>query len=153
MVMKVSFRKNRNINPRMFSEGAVRVGFFEDRKYDDDTPVAMVARWNEYGTGGKHGIPPRPFMRPAVFERKQELTEYLRSKYKQAIKDRKNTMQVLKKFGEYVVDKIQTQIITGDYIPNTPATIKAKNGRSKPLYDTGFMLGSVDYKAEEIKVK
>lgn len=155
MVMKVDFRKNKRLNPKMFKEGVVRVGFFEGSRYDDDTPVAQVARWNEYGVprGSGERIPPRPFMRPAVFEKKNELTALLRSEYKKAFKDNKNTMQVLKKFGEKVVFEIQNQIITGNYVPNAPATIKAKGGRSKPLYDTGLMLNSVDYKAEEIKVK
>lgn len=147
MVMKVTYQKNRNVSPKMFKEGVVRVGFFEGSKYDDDTYVAQVARWNEYGTSS---APSRPFMRPAVFEKKQELTAFLRSEYKKAFKDKKNTMEVLKKFGEKVVLEIQTQILTGNYVPNAPATIKAKGGRSKPLYDTGLMLNSVNYKAEEV---
>ncbi|MBP5789226.1 MAG: hypothetical protein J6W29_03225 [Neisseriaceae bacterium] len=148
MVMKATFRKNKNQNPRMFREGVVRVGFFEGSKYDDNTSVAQVARWNEYGTSN---APSRPFMRPAVFEKKQELTALLRSEYKKAFKDKRNTMEVLKKFGEKVVFEIQNQILTGNYVPNAPATIKAKGGRSKPLYDTGLMLNSVSYKAEEVK--
>ena len=28
----------------------VKVGFFEEDSYDDGTPVAQVAAWNEYGT-------------------------------------------------------------------------------------------------------
>jgi len=36
----------------------VRVGIFESAKYEDGTPVAAVAFWNEYGTAN---IPPRPF--------------------------------------------------------------------------------------------
>lgn len=153
MVMKATFRKNKNQNPRMFREGVVRVGFFEGSKYDDNTPVAQVARWNEYGVPKDVGsrIPARPFMRPAVFEKKQELTALLRSEYKKAFKDKRNTMEVLKKFGEKVVFEIQNQILTGNYVPNAPATIKAKGGRSKPLYDTGLMLNSVSYKAEEVK--
>ena len=148
MVMKATFKKNKNIDPRKFKEGVVRVGFFEGSKYDDDTYVAQVARWNEYGT---RTAPSRPFMRPAVFERKQELNAFLRSQYKQAFKDKKDTMKVLRKFGEKVVLAIQMQILTGNYVPNAPATIKAKQGRSKPLYDTGLMLSSVNYKAEEVK--
>lgn len=148
MVMKATFKRNKNINPKMFKEGVVRVGFFEGVRYEDDTPVAKVARWNEYGTGH---APARPFMRPAVFEKKQELTALLRSEYKKAFKDKRNTMQVLETFGRKVVLDIQTQILTGNYVPNAPATIKAKGGRTKPLYDTGLMLYSVSYQAEEVK--
>lgn len=153
MVMKVNFRKNDKINPRVFKEGVVRVGFFEGIRYDEKRSVAQVAKWNEYGVPKNIGskIPARPFMRPAVFEKKQEYEALLRSEYKKAIKDKKNTMVVLRKFGEMVVEAIKDQIRNGNYAPNAPATIKAKGGRSKPLIDTKLMLNSVDYKAEEVK--
>lgn len=146
MVMKVDFRKNDKINPRIFKEGVVRVGFFDTAKYDDDTYVAQVARWNEFGIG----VPERPFMRPAVFEKKAELNAFLRSKYKQAIKDKKDTMKVLRLFGEEVVKDIQSQIWNGHYVRNAPSTI-ARKGRNKPLIDTEFMVNNVNYKAEEVK--
>lgn len=148
MVMKATFRKNQNFNPKMLKEGVVRVGFFEGSRYDDDTYVAQVARWNEFGIG----VPARPFMRPAVFERKQEFNALLRSEYKKALKDNKNTMNVLKKIGEMAVSAIQTQIWSGHYIPNSPATIKRK-GRNKPLVDTELMLNSVSYQVQEVSSK
>ena len=164
MVMKVTYQKKR-YNPEMIKSGVVRVGFFEDKKYDDDLPVAQVARWNEYGTNIDHGVPARPFMRPAVFEKKKELTELLRSQYRQAIKDNRNTMLVLHNFGHFVVEAIRAQIDSVHSPENAPITIhggwlgrKGKKsvyiegkGGSKPLYDTGFMLNSVDYQAEEVR--
>lgn len=163
MAMQVNLRK-KQFNTEMIKSGVVRVGFFEDKKYDDDLPVAQVAQWNEYGTNVDHGVPPRPFMRPAVFEKKKELTELLRKQYRQAMKDNKNTMEVLNKFGAYVVEKIKAQIDSVHSPENAPITInggwlgrKGKKsvyiegkGGSKPLYDTGFMENSVDYQAEEI---
>lgn len=164
MVMKVEYRKKK-VNPDNLREGVVRVGFFEGVRYDDGTPVAKVARWNEFGTNVEHGIPERPFMRPAVFEHKEALTEKLRSAYKQAFKDRQNTMLVLNKFGEYVVNLIQTQIESTHTPANSPITIhggwlgfkggrsvyvEGKQGKTHPLEDTMFMHDSVDYKAEEV---
>ena len=146
MVMKVTFRRNPNFNPRKLKEGVVRVGFFEGSKYDDNTYVAQVARWNEFGLG----VPERPFMRPAVFERKQELNAFLRSEYKKAMKEDRDTMKVLRKFGELVVSAIQTQIWSGHYVSNSPATIKRK-GRNKPLIDTELMVNSVNYEAKEVQ--
>ena len=149
MVLKVTFRKNPNFNPnRVLKEGVVRVGFFEGSKYDDDTYVAQEARWNEYGIG----VPARPFMRPAVFEKKQEYTELLRSEYKKAIKDNQSTINVLKAVGEKAVAGIQSQIWGGHYLPNSPATIKRK-GKNKPLIDTELMVNSVSYQVEEVFVK
>lgn len=42
------------------------VGWFEGMKYTDNTPVAYVAATQEYGSEKKN-IPPRPFMRPAMY--------------------------------------------------------------------------------------
>ena len=42
---------------------SVAVGFFSDAKYQDGTPVAAVAAWNEFGT---KNIPERPFFRQAI---------------------------------------------------------------------------------------
>ena len=164
MVMKVEYRKKK-FNTNNLREGIVRVGFFENMRYDDNTPVAKVARWNEFGTRVEHGIPERPFMRPAVFEHKEALTEKLRALYKQALKDNQNTMLVLNNFGEYVVDLIQRQI-ESTYTPaNSPITIhggwlgfktrksvyvEGKQGKSHPLEDTMVMHDSVDYRAEEV---
>lgn len=166
MVMKVDFKKNKRTNSRIFKEGVVRVGFFDDKRYDDGLPVAQVAYWNEYGTNVEHGMPARPFMRPAVFEHKAELNALLRSRYKKAFKDKENTMTVLENFGEYVVDLIQRQIEKTTSPENAPITInggwlgfkgrrsvyvEGKQGKSHPLLDTMFMHDSVAYKAEEVK--
>lgn len=148
MVMKATFQRNPKFNPKIFKEGVVRVGFFEGSRYDDDTYVAQVARWNEFGIG----VPERPFMRPAVFERKQEFNALLRSEYKKALKDNKSTMNVLRKVGEKAVSAIQTQIWSGHYVRNSDATIKRK-GRNKPLIDTELMVNSVNYQAEEVSSK
>ena len=41
----------------------VQVGFFATAKYDNGTPVAAVAAYNEFGT---KRIPERPFFRQAI---------------------------------------------------------------------------------------
>ena len=66
--MKVSVKKNPIVFEKLkkIKDARVRVGWFEESKYDDNTPVANVAFWQEYGT--KRGIPERPFMRPAAFK-------------------------------------------------------------------------------------
>jgi len=52
---------------KKFGGGHVRVGFLEDKKYPDGTPVAQVAFWNEFGHGGSlKETPPRPFFRGMV---------------------------------------------------------------------------------------
>ncbi len=46
---------------------SVKVGWFEDNKYPNGTPVAYVASIQEFGAVSKGiTIPPRPFMRPTI---------------------------------------------------------------------------------------
>jgi len=50
---------------RALERVTAKVGFFEDAKYPDGTPVAYVAAIQEFGYAG-NGIPPRSFMRTTV---------------------------------------------------------------------------------------
>lgn len=140
----VVVRKKRNYNTNLLKEGVVRVGFFPDSRYDGALSVAQVARYNEFGLG----VPARPFMRPAVHQRKQELVALLHRMYRQAIRDNQDTLGTLEEFGEYVKGIIQEQIVSTVSPPNAPSTIK-KKGFSAPLRDTTIMLHSVRYQAEE----
>lgn len=150
-------------DPRKIKEGIVRVGFFSGMRYAEGLSVAQVARWQEYGTGGKYAIPARPFMRPALHQGQNQLKETLRDLYRQALKDNTDTTKALAKFGFVAVEKVKSQI-DATYAPaNSPATlhgswihwpsgksylIKPKSG-SHPLIDTGFMRDSVDFQVEE----
>ena len=145
MTIKVTVHKNR-FNLDNMRDGIVRIGWFQQNRYDDNTPVAAVARWNEFGTGN---IPSRPFMRPVLHSQKQTILENLRHQYQMAIRNNQNTTKVLHLIGEDVRWRIQSQILATTTPPNAPSTIKAK-GFNKPLYDTGFMLNSVNYQVEEL---
>ena len=55
-----------------------RIGWFESARYDEETPVALVAAQNEYGNPDNN-IPPRPFMRPAISEHAQSWKQKISS--------------------------------------------------------------------------
>lgn len=142
-------RKKRNYNTHLLKQGVVRVGFFPQSRYEGNDSksglsVAQVARFNEFGLG----VPKRPFMRPAVFEHKADLTNNLHKRYRQAIRDNQDTMMVLENFGKDVAGLIREQIANTNEPPNAPSTIKRK-GANTPLRDTRLMLNSVSYQAEE----
>ena len=141
-----------NIDLNKYKEGVSRVGFFEGSRYDGNTSVAQVARYNEFGVPYKVGsrIPKRPFMRPAVEQNKSMLIETLRSEYKRALKNNDDTMLSLQRFGEYVKGIIQQQIVNTWEPPNAKSTIERK-GRNSPLRDTLLMLNSVSHQEEEIR--
>lgn len=153
-------------NPTILREGIVRVGWFEGMRYEDGVTVAAVARWNEFGAiaGGKYYIPPRPFVRPALIQNKNKFNATLRQLYRQALKDKKNTLQALDQFGEFVRERLRAQIDATLSPANSPVTLqggwlRTSTGKSfyvepkrgsHPLKDTGFMQDSISYETEEV---
>ena len=121
----------------------VKVGFFSTAKYEDGTPVAAVAAWNEFGT---ETIPERPFFRNALAESERSVGRIL-----QAGLDTKKMVvgeQLAGRVGAHVQGKIQDGITALKEPPNSPSTIRAKQS-SNPLVDTGFMRDSVTWQVEQ----
>ena len=149
----------KKLNLDQFREGKVRVGWFNDIRYDDGVSVAQVAYWNAYNS------PARPFMRPMLHQNKRAILDNLRDQYKHAILHNQNTVKVLEKIGEDVRWRIQSQILATNTPPNAPITLNGgwmrnkKSGRlfyvipkigTHPLIDTGVMYETVSYQVEEV---
>ena len=132
----------------------VKVGFFSTARYEDGTPVAAVAAWNEFGT---ETIPERPFFRNALAESERGVSNILAK----GIDTKKIVMdeQLAGRVGEYVQGKIRDSIIALNDPPNSPATIaqkrkklhgkKGTGGGETPLIDTGAMLDAVAWEVEQ----
>jgi hypothetical protein len=107
---------------------------------DGELTNAQLAVIHEFGTGH---IPERSFLRRTFDMKKQEwfkvLVKLMKSKTAKS-------GDVLALMGERMKSDIKRQITTGAGIPppNAPATIAAK-GSSRPLVDTGRLVGSIDY--------
>lgn len=133
--------------PKAF-KGVLKVGFFDTAKYENGEYVAQVAFWNEYGTISKNGnqhIPPRPFMRN-VTDNQNAMSRIFNVAKIELEKGMENE-RVAEICGEQLAQMVKLSITGGSYIPNSAYTI-AKKGSSRPLVDTGLMLGSVSYKVE-----
>lgn len=138
-------------------DARVRVGWFEESKYDDNTPVALVAFWQEYGT--KRGIPQRPFMRPAEMHNTNKWRQIAQQEIKKCIESGKPLTGAMAKLGLVVQGDIYKEISTLTQPPLAESTIKARLRRkgkknitgsiTKPLIDTGVMLASLNNKVEE----
>ena len=129
------------------TDGGVNVGWFPDQKYDDNTQVAQVARWNEFGT--KAGIPARPFVRNTWMRHEKEWIEQLRTLVQRAIDNDKDIDSALAQFGQIAVGDIQSTILEGGFKPNTPATRKRKGMGKPPLIDTGVMISSIQARTDK----
>lgn len=138
----------------------VNVGWFTDQKYNSNTSIAQVARWNEYGT--KAGIPERPFMRKTIANKYKLWDNDLKTMVQRALDDGKDVDKALKVFGEEVKSDIQDTIINGSFVKNSPITINGgwirRKGKSyyvkgkgfdKPLIDTGIMVASIQARTDK----
>ena len=125
----------------------IEVGFFETAKYEDGTPVAAVAAWNEFGTqrGDDQHIPERPFFRQGLAEAEEKVAEHLAEHVDG------ETLRVTEtlgdELGEIVAGEIVQRIVDLREPENAPST-KAAKGSSNPLIDTGTMRTAVTYKVE-----
>ena len=140
----------------------VKVGFFSTVRYEDGTPVAAVAAWNEFGTGPhtiapkeakvlaftgsegqtvfaksvQHpGVPERPFFRRAIAEMEDGVSKILKSGLdpKKMVVDE----QLADRVGLYAAAQVQESIVALNDPPNSPATIAQKRKKLHGKKGTG----------------
>ncbi len=116
-----------------------RVGFFSTARYQDGTPVAAVAAWNEFGT---ESIPERPFFRRALAGAEDGILDVLRAGIdpeKMVVDDR-----LAGRVGAHVAGEVMESITAMGKPPNAAETT-ARKGSTNPLIDTGMMRASVGW--------
>lgn len=113
--------------------------------------VAEYAAYNEFGTTK---IPPRPFLRPAMEERREEWTEAVAGSMSASLKGGQfNNRSVLEVIGRNAVKDVQLRIMSNTPPPNAPSTVARKKAKGispiRTLVETGLMHDSVEYKIEK----
>ena len=129
----------------------LKVGFFENARYPDGTPVAYVGYLNEYGGHN----PPRPFMKRTAQRRMKSWSKGIARNFNRA--DRNSLKRAFEMAGQVAVGDVKRTI--KDWPPggNAPSTVAAKARRARSgknlmpinpetvLIDTGKMISSVAY--------
>ena len=118
----------------------VQVGFQDGASDEEGTTYAEIAAYNELGTST---IPARPFMKQSFENHQDELQEAC-ERVNDTLAEGGSTDSALTELGVFVKGLIQEEIVTGDFAPNSPSTIRRK-GSATPLIDTGRMRQSVNY--------
>tara|TARA_R110000851_G_scaffold60415_7_gene139485 strand:- start:1755 stop:2300 length:546 start_codon:yes stop_codon:yes gene_type:complete len=153
----------------------LQVGWFSSANYNDSTPVAQVAFWQEFGT---KMIPPRPFFRPAVVDNKTKWASLVDSGANAVLEGRATMSDVFNGLGLTAQADVKNSI-TGAHAALSPVTLalrKLKNdgkqinstvvgavaaaiergetgagqlgepfANDTPLNDTGIMLATITY--------
>jgi hypothetical protein len=126
-----------------------KVGWFPSAKYEDGTPVALVAVVHEYGSPAK-GIPPRLGMRQLQEEKKAEWSKDSHVLAKAVVNGKMAPDAVMQGLAQKAEGDMR-QHISQVWTPKLkPATIKARGRRhskgyvsEKPLVDTGYLLNTL----------
>lgn len=156
---------------RLGEPSETRVGFLEGSTESDLTSLPMVAAIQEFGAPAV-GIPPRPYFRGMVKQHKGEWGGELGKVLPTVNYD---AMKALSLMGEKIGDELRQSIIDLTDPPLSPVTVMLRQMRhqdttlvvnrtvvaearrrvaagyssagasTKPLNDTGTMLGSVDH--------
>lgn len=127
----------------------IRVGFFENSKYPDGTPIAYIAAIQELGYGP---IPPRPFMRPAKEANSSKWAKGIASGIRSVIAGQTTLDYALEKVGMVAAGDVRKAIKAVTAPPLAESTVRARQRRKKgkkavsrkPLVDTGLMLQAVN---------
>lgn len=121
----------------------VKIGYPKTRVAADDLEKAIQ---NNYGT---RRIPRRPFFDNASEKTKKQWAD-LMEQHKRDFRDgRVDLKKLYNAIGVVGVANIQSEIIDGNFVPNSPKTIKRKRS-SRPLVDTGDMRLAVTYVTEGV---
>lgn len=120
---------------------------------EGDLNLAGVAAVNEFGTtragaGNNTTIPPRPFIRSTMEEKKQYFSDITYQALVRISSVGADPIRELNKIGLVIAEAIKSKITAIRTPPNAPSTIKGK-GSSKPLIDTGRMRASIRHQVVE----
>ena len=132
----------RELAAKVAVPATLRVGFLENARYPDGTPVAMIAAINEYGRPPTQ--PPRPFFRNMIRDKQGEwptaIADLLKANDLDAVK-------ALDLAGAAIAGQLRQSIV--DLVsPALAASTIRRKGFDKPLIDTGHMMNSVDHEVK-----
>jgi hypothetical protein len=127
--------------------GTVLVGVPKGTTEPDGTSTALVVATNEFGSPDR-GIPERSAFRGGI-RRGRPIFHQLNERNIAAVARGSMTgHQALSQLGAAAVGAVQTEMTTGHFVPNAPATI-ARKGSSRPWIDTGHARQSVTFIVDE----
>jgi hypothetical protein len=127
----------------------VSVGVHEDAgSYEDGTPVAVAAAYNEFGS--EEGlIPERSFLRSTMDENESRYGRELEKAVDRTL-DGVSLKVALLPLAQQVRTDVQRKIESGVGPPNAPSTV-AKKGHGDTLQETGLLHDSIVAKIGALK--
>ena len=116
-------------------------GWLESAKYDAQTPVAGIAATQEFGSP-RNGIPPRPFIRPAISDNRQAWIDLVENLSKEILAGNQTARGAMSILGLVVEGNIKEAIIAVNQPELSPITIalrKFRNENPNAQFGRGFV--------------
>ena len=129
----------------------VSVGYFGNEQHrpsitsGSPNPITMssLAAIHELGLG----VPKRPFIEPSLKANRKKYLAYAGRQITPIIRRRQSLNNTWQTIGLMAVADIQKYMVTAQFTPLAPATIRRK-GSSKPLIDTGQIRQAITYRVK-----
>ena len=159
--------------PAGFADREAKVGWFPSAQYKDGTPVAYVAAIQEQGAPTV-GIPPRPFIRPTIADRKGDWVGVMTQGMRAVVKGKATADDVLEGVGLQASADIGKTLASSQFQALSPITLMLRkmrdddanlvvtgkvvgeaarrvaageegSSRTQPLHDTGYMISTLTH--------
>ena len=135
-------------------EGAyTKVGFHENAKRKDASPMVVIAAVHEFGNA-EHGIPERSFLRATHDSQRANLATLLAAEYQQILKGKSTARRSLALVGEWFKAKVQTRIRSNIAPSLAEATLRRRAAPDRnhigprstvALIDSGQLIQSIQH--------
>lgn len=137
-------------NLQQFKDSVVKAGVLAkdgSQQHSEGLTVFQIGMIHEFGVPEKN-IPRRSFIRVPIENNIKEITKLIEHNHKLVSENSMSAKVALDRIGIMAQNTIKESFINNDWKPLKRATIKRK-GSSRPLIDTGQLIGSISYIVEK----
>lgn len=137
-------------NLQQFKDSVVKAGVLAkdgSQNHGEGITVFQIGMIHEFGVPEKN-IPRRSFIRVPIENNIKEITKLIENNHKLVSENSMSAKVALDRIGIMAQNTIKESFRNNDWKPLKRATVKRK-GSSRPLIDTGQLIGSISYIVEK----
>lgn len=137
-------------NLQQFKDSVVKAGILAkdgSNNHSEGITVFQIGMIHEFGVPEKN-IPRRSFIRVPIENNIKEITKLIENNHKLVSENSMSAKVALDRIGLKAQNTIKKSFRDNDWKANSRATVKRK-GSSRPLIDTGQLVGSISYIVEK----
>ena len=137
-------------NLQQFKDSVVKAGILAkdgSNNHSEGITVFQIGMIHEFGAPEKN-IPRRSFIRVPIENNIKEITKLIENNHKLVSENSMSAKVALDRIGLKAQNPIKKSFRDIDWKANSRATVKRK-GSSRPLIDTGQLVGSISYIVEK----